>query len=127
MKHSKHRRYQTILAAALVLCCSTLRAEDIDLFVDAPSGVGGLPNVLFIVDNTANWTEAFENEKAALEAVFKDLPTNDDGTAKFNIGVMFAAETGSLDNNIAGGYVRAAMRPMTADNKTKYAAMFAAL
>jgi type IV pilus assembly protein PilY1 len=131
MKHSKHPRYQTILTVALVLCCSTLRAEDIDLFVDAPSGVGGLPNVLFIVDNTANWTQAFVNEKAALEAVFDDLPTNDDGTAKFNIGVMFAAETGGLDNSIAGGYVRAAMRPMTGpmagDNKGKYAAMLAAL
>ena len=126
MKHSKHPRYQTILAAALVMCCSTLRAEDIDLFVDAPSGVGGLPNVLFIVDNTANWTQAFENEKLALESVFRDLPT-DGEAAKFNIGVMFAAETGGLDNNIAGGYVRAAIRPMTADNKAKYAAMLAAL
>jgi type IV pilus assembly protein PilY1 len=40
---------------------------------------------------------------------------------------MFAAETGSLDNNVAGGYVRAAMRPMTDDNKALYSAMLAAL
>ena len=123
----KYPKYQTILAAALVICCGTLRAEDIDLFVSTPSGVGGLPNVLFIVDNTANWTQAFENEISALVSVFDDLPTNPDGTAKFNIGVMFAAETGGADNNIAGGYVRAAIRPMTADNKTKYSAMLAAL
>ena len=123
----KYSKYQTILAAVLVICCSAPRAEDIDLFVSAPAGVGGLPNVLFIVDNTANWTQAFENEISALVSVFDDLPTNSDGTAKFNIGVMFAAETGGADNNIAGGYVRAAMRPMTVDNKTKYSAMLAAL
>jgi type IV pilus assembly protein PilY1 len=129
MKHSKHTRYQTLLAAALVLCCGTPYAEDIDLFVHSPSGTG-LPNVLFIVDNTANWTPAFENEISALISVFDDLPpTNDDEAdiAKFNIGIMFAAETGSLDSNIAGGYVRAAMRPMTKANKAKYAAMLAAL
>jgi type IV pilus assembly protein PilY1 len=119
---------QTILAAtALVVCCGTLRAEDIDLFVGAPAGAGGQPNVLFIVDNTANWTQAFDNEISALISVFNDLPTNDDGTAKFNIGVMFAAETSSADSNIAGGYVRAAMRPMTASTKLKYSAMLAAL
>ena len=123
----KHSKYKTILAAALVICCGTLRAEDIDLFVSAPSGAGGLPNVLFIVDNTANWNQAFDNEISALVSIFDDLPTNPDGSATFNIGVMFAAETGSEDSSIPGGYVRAAMRPMTADHKTKYAAMLAAL
>ena len=123
----KHPKYKTILAAALVICCGTLRAEDIDLFVSAPSGTGGLPNVLLIVDNTANWNQAFDNEISALVSIFNDLPTNADGTAKFNIGLMFAAETGSEDSSIPGGYIRAAMRPMTADHKTKYAAMLAAL
>jgi type IV pilus assembly protein PilY1 len=122
----KSPRYLSILAAALALCSGPLRSEDIDLFVNSPSGAG-LPNVLFIVDNTANWNTAFDNEMSVLESIFLDLPTNDDGSAKFNIGIMFAAETGGGNNNNTGGYVRAALRPMTDANKTAYAAMIGAL
>jgi type IV pilus assembly protein PilY1 len=115
-----------VLAAALLMCHCMARAEDIDLFVNNPAG-SQLPNVLFIVDNTANWTQAFTNEISALANTFANLPVNADDSAKFNVGVMFAAETSSADNNVQGGYVRAAIRPMTRVNKAKYSAMIAAL
>jgi len=115
-----------VLATALLMCHCVARAEDIDLFVGSPAS-SQLPNVLFIVDNTANWTQAFTNEISALTNTFNNLPVNSDGSAKYNVGVMFAAETGNPNNSTAGGYVRAAIRPMTAANKAKYAAMFAAL
>jgi type IV pilus assembly protein PilY1 len=122
----KRLRNALILTLAAALCgFSTSRAEDIDVFAGTPGG--GLPNVLFIVDNTANWNQAFTNEMAALYNTFMNLPVNADGSAQFNVGIMFATETGDPNNNVSGGYVRAAVRPMTAANKTLYAAMIQSL
>ncbi len=121
------RAVRTLLLAGLLACHTAARAEDIDLFVASPPGANERPNVLFIIDNTANWNQAFVNEQAALAATFLAIPVNEDETARFNVGVMFAAETSSSDSNISGGYVRAAFRPMTAANKTLYSNMIAAL
>lgn len=97
-----------MFAAALVLTHARALAEDIDLFsVTTPPNLG-VPNVLFIIDNTGNWNTAFTNEKAALKAVFDGLPVD-----KFNIGVMMFGDPDS-------GYVRAAVRPMSAANRTIY-------
>jgi len=107
--------------ATTLLGIGSACAEDIDVFSATPGG--GLPNVLFIVDNTANWNQAFSNEMAALYNTFTNLPVNTDGSAKFNVGIMFATETGSPNNSVSGGYIRAAIRPMTSANKALYAAM----
>lgn len=123
----KARIVKSVLVAALAFSHCSLRAEDIDLFVGSPADSNDVPNVLFIIDNTANWTQAFTNEMGALSATFAALPENADGTARFNVGIMFSAETSSSDSNVSGGYMRAAIRPMTAVNKSKYAAMIAAL
>jgi type IV pilus assembly protein PilY1 len=111
----------------LLLVTSIVRAEDIDLFVGTPSTGTDLPNVLFIVDNTANWNQAFSNEMSALANTFDNLPVNADGSAKFNIGIMLATETGSPNDNVSGAYVRAAIRPMTAATKVKYADLIRSL
>ncbi len=50
-------------------------AEDIDLFVGVPPDVDGKANVLIILDNTANWNNAFENEVEALRNVFYNIRT----------------------------------------------------
>jgi type IV pilus assembly protein PilY1 len=100
--------------ATLTFSCLSY-AEDIDLFVGAPSTAADLPNVLFIIDNTANWNQAFANEMAALANTFANMPKD-----KFNVGIMLATETGSPNNNIKGGYVRAAFRPMTQANADLY-------
>jgi type IV pilus assembly protein PilY1 len=118
------KRRRNALIALLVAAswgANSGHAEDIDIFSAAPGG--GLPNVLFIVDNTANWNQAFSNELSALYNTFMNLPVNSDGSAKFNVGIMFATETGSPNTDVPGGYVRAAIRPMTATNKALYAAM----
>ena len=120
----KTRMTRSVLLAVLVAAVAaagTARAEDIDVFSAAPGG--GLPNVLFIVDNTANWNQPFSNEMSALYNTFANLPVNADGSAKFNVGIMFATETGNPNNNVSGGYIRAAIRPMTAANKALYAAL----
>lgn len=98
-------------------------ADDIDLFVQPQTGASDLPNVLIVVDNTGNWSSPFPSEIAALKSTLDGISVNSDGTAKFRVGIMFYAETGNPNNNVSGGYVRAAIRPMTTENKSKYSAM----
>ncbi len=112
--------------AAMLAGSMAAKAEDIDLFVQ-PAATAGLPNVLLMVDNTANWTPMFTNEIAALVNIFNNMATNTDGSAKFRVGVMFATESGGANSNTDGGYVRAAIRPMTTANRALYSAMFNSL
>lgn len=93
-------------------------AEDIDLFVGADSTTVDVPNVLIIMDNTANWNDAFSNEKAALVSVFNSLPEN-----KFRLGLMLYSESGGGNGNPGGAYVRAALRLMDATNRPLYSNM----
>ena len=46
-------------AAAMAFAAMPSAAEDIDLYAGV-NGSGGLPNVLFFVDNTSNWSTASE-------------------------------------------------------------------
>lgn len=104
------------LAASLLTVQLSAPAIDLDLYVNTPSNnTGDLPNVLFVIDNTANWNTAFTNEMSAIRSTLENLPEG-----AFNIGIMFASETGQGDSGEKGGYVRAAIRPMTKDNKKLY-------
>ena len=91
------------------------KAEDIDLFVGTPPNAADVPNVLIILDNTANWTSAFTNEMAALASVVNGLPAD-----KFRLGLMMFSETGAGNSGNDGAYVRAAIRTMSATNKVAY-------
>ncbi len=78
-------------------------AEDIDLFVNPPPvQESGPANVLLILDSTANWNTAFENEMTALRNVFFGLDDPND----WNVGLMMFGDSPNL------GYVRAAIRNM---------------
>lgn len=112
----KNRILKIIATAGLLLGSLSAAAEDIDLFVGASPAEFSAPNVLFVVDNTANWNTAFDNEMAALIATVNSLPQD-----KFRVGILFSAETGTGNNNTSGGYVRAAIRLMDAANKPLYA------
>ncbi|UCG98257.1 MAG: hypothetical protein JSW31_03870, partial [Burkholderiales bacterium] len=41
-------------ASALVVASALVRAEDIDIY-GLPPDTGDLPNILFLIDNSANW------------------------------------------------------------------------
>lgn len=103
---------------------SSAFAEDIDLFVGSPPASNELPNVLFIIDNTANWatpisnTTRFAEQIGALSQTIQDLPVNADGSANFNVGIMFFAKS-----PVKGAYVRAAIRPLDSTYKTKFKAL----
>lgn len=95
-------------------------AEDIDLFVGVPpdQSLLSVPNVLIVLDNTANWNTAFANEMAALSSVVAGLPVD-----KFNLGLMLFTETGGGNSNVDGGYVRSAIRFLDQDYKDKFSAL----
>lgn len=104
--------FNRFLLALAVSLAQAASAEDIDLFVGVPSSSTGAPNVLIVLDNTANWNNAFSNEMAALRSVISALPED-----KFRVGIMMFTETGGSNSGADGAYVRAALRPMDAANK----------
>ena len=110
---NKHFLKNLLVATSLVFHLPAM-AEDVDLFVGAPSS-NEVPNVLIIMDNTANWSSPFLNEKAALVSVFGGLPAD-----KFRVGLMLFTETGSPNAGPDGAYVRAAIRLMDSTNKRLY-------
>lgn len=105
---------------ALVSYSPRAMAEDIDIFTANPAVAALRPNVLLMVDNSANWGSAtkapFVNEKAALVATVNGL---DD---RFNVGLMLFAETGGGNNNPTDdGYIRAGVRQLTTTHKNALA------
>ena len=99
-----------MLLSLLLLGFKTANAEDIDIFLTPPS-TAVRPNVLIIVDNTANWSSSFTSEMQALASVVGGL------TDKVNVGIMMFSETGGGNGSPDGGYVRSAIRQMTTANK----------
>lgn len=99
------------------------QAQDIDIYARPPTTTTDPslnPNVLIVIDNSANWASASQHwpggikqGQAELDAVRTVIGELSDNT---NVGLMlFTAGTGSNKN---GGYVRFAIRQMTATNKS---------
>lgn len=109
-----------LMGAVFAVPVQAQYASDIDIY--SASSSGEKPNVLFILDNTANWGSAFQNEIAALTATFSVLPVD-----RFRVGLMMFTETGSEDSGNAGGYVRAAIRTLDADYKSHLGSMLSSL
>ncbi len=108
--------FLALLAAALFCAPVAYSAfdpvnDDTDIFLANPNIAAERPNVLIILDNTANWNNAFTNEKSALVSVINGL------SDQFNVGLMMFPETGSGNDNVDGGYVRYHVRQMTNTNK----------
>ncbi len=108
-------KWTRCLAISLLLAMPFAHAEDIDLFSQPPATSTDLPNVLIVIDNTANWSTAFTAEMAALASTVNGLEND-----KFRLGFMMYTETGGANGSPDGAYVRAAVRTMTAANKTLY-------
>ena len=126
------KTFTTFVAGALLAAGLPFAAgasEDVDIF----GGKGGDatdPNVLIIVDNSSNWSATltanscntgnmaantkFAAEVCALRTVIDVLPD------RMRLGIMMFAESG-----LNGGYVRFAVRNMTAQNKTALKDMLA--
>lgn len=127
----KNHFLKSLLAALLLVFHLAASAEDTDLFVGVSPTAADLPNVLIILDNTANWdqkdSQPFTNERKALRDVINNLPVNPDGSAKFRLGLMFFTETDPGDTGEDGGYVRSAMRALDTTYKNKLVALMDSL
>ncbi|BEP40881.1 pilus assembly protein [Variovorax sp. V15] len=110
------------LTALTALPAGPAHAEDIDLFVGYNPSAAQAPNVLFVLDNTANWNQPFTAEMTALASAFESLKAN-----KFKVGLMMFTETGQGNSNSDGGYVRAAVRTLDDGTKIKYGALIRSL
>jgi Tfp pilus tip-associated adhesin PilY1 len=128
MRIRKLKRFATLVATgALVFCSFQASPEDIDIFAVDESNIVARPNVLIVLDNSANWSRAAQqwpggeiqgqSEADALRTVVADL---DDS---INVGLMEYITGGSATDQDSA-MVRYHMRPMTATNK---AALIASL
>lgn len=117
-----------LLALALLGASLGAGAEDIDLFVGVePEQSTDYPNVLILIDNSANWAAQNQHwpggiqqgqaELTAIKTVINALaPAGQD--AKVNVGLMMLNDaTGQTPD---GGYVRSALKQMTNDNRKAF-------
>lgn len=102
---------------ALAALAGPAGAEDIDIFTANPLVAGTRPNILIVLDNSANWSANFDGgtkfskEMETLATVVGGL------TDRVNVGIMLFGETGSGNSNPVTAYVRSAVRQMAATNK----------
>src|SRR5438874_518414 len=91
--------------------------DDTDIFLADPAFNAERPNVLIIMDNTANWNPPFTAEKTALVNV---VGTLGDG---LNVGLGMFTETGGGNGGNDVMYIRYAVRQLTAANKSPFQAL----
>ena len=105
-------RQLTAVALCLGAAIATTPARsqytsDIDIYSGAPSELD-LPNVLVIIDNTANWNQVFQVEKKALKDTFTSLPAN-----KFRTGLMMFTQS---SDSVEGAFVLSGIRTLDKDH-----------
>ncbi|HKA45909.1 MAG TPA: PilC/PilY family type IV pilus protein [Burkholderiales bacterium] len=107
-------------AVAALLCANHLaKADDTEIFNASPSLSSSRPNVLIVLDSSANWSadfgaaKKFHAEILALNNIVGGLNSN------FNVGLMLMAESG-FGNAPSGAYVRYALRQTTGVNKVAF-------
>lgn len=126
---------RTLKTAVLFYCLAgffpSAMADDIDIFIGTSGGSAAAPNVMFLVDDTANWSSNTSNTCVASPASCPALPTTpaglgyntsgtvggnelnamivalaslsgSNGVANINIGLASFADSGNKQN----GYVR---------------------
>ena len=121
MRNRSLSRLATLaLTGSLVFASFQASPEDIDIFSVDESNIVARPNVLIVLDNSANWSRAAQqwpggevqgqSETDAIKTVVNDL---DDSV---NIGLMEYI-TGGSGTDADSAMVRFHMRPMSTANK----------
>ncbi|PLW67475.1 hypothetical protein C0039_17220 [Pseudohalioglobus lutimaris] len=113
--------FRICLMACLIIRPAHAVADDVDLFLGPSVMQGESVNVLILLDNSSNWARKSAAGTSVLESVRTALAEVLRGTAdrSINVGLMLYAEGG--EGNGSGGYLRAAIRPMTAVSAERYA------
>ncbi len=107
----------------MLLTAAFAHAEDIDIYTSAGAGSSGAPNIMFLIDNSANWARASQrwpdnsgNQGEAELLAIQNVLAGMTSTAAVNIGVAMYNQVGST----YGGYIRFGARDMSvASNRTK--------
>ncbi|WP_439107204.1 pilus assembly protein [Congregibacter sp.] len=113
---------KSVLAGFALLSAPSF-AEDIDLFAGVPvDGTDALPTVIFVLDNTSNWTaqnqrwpdgnNMGESELRAIKLALSNVIN------KVNVGLFTFSNDGSA--NLNGGQVRYDVRTLTDDVYTDF-------
>lgn len=116
-------RSATLVLTALGVALSfQASSEDIEIFSSDESSLVGKPNVLIVLDNSANWSRQSQKWPGGLtqgqseaRAIKSVLETLEDGS--INVGLFEYSTEGNANTN-EGGYVRHHVRPLTTANKT---------
>ncbi|WP_440106928.1 pilus assembly protein [Acidovorax sp. BL-A-41-H1] len=108
-------RHWTALVLGLAVALPTMAQFTSDIDVYSGTAGGGAPNVLILLDNTANWNTAFSNERAALTNTINQL-VQASTIGRFRVGLMMFTESGTGNSNVDGGYMRAAIRTLDSTN-----------
>ena len=114
MNPSARHLFADLLFTAALCCVPALAvADDIDIFTGSSAGTSSAPNVMFLLDNTPNWSNQSQHwpdnnasqgeaEVAAITSVMQTLQSAS------NVGLAMLT-TG----NVNGGYIRYGARDMT--------------
>lgn len=107
-------RWLSVSSILALLLCGSVMAEDIDIFVGGDAADSSLPNVIFVLDNTANWSRQSQKWPGDLTQGQAEVRAIRDAlggvVGKVNVGLIeFRTGSGYLD----GGYVRFALQPFT--------------
>lgn len=116
MSRKRTRLITLLLSSALALLTFKAATEDIDIFSIDEDSAANKPNVLIVLDNSANWSRQSQqwpgglaqgqSEARAIKAVLSRLADN-----SVNLGLLeFSTEGASADQD--GGYVRHHIRPV---------------
>jgi type IV pilus assembly protein PilY1 len=105
-------------AALAVAHAAATRADDTDIFLTSDGTTGAAPNVLIVLDNSANWSANFDGgtkfsaEISTLAGVVGAL------SDRLRIGLMLMDETGAgTTAPTSGSYVRYGVRQMQLVNR----------
>ena len=114
----------TLILSAFVVS-TVVRADDIDLFLGSVGGTVNAPNIIFLIDNSANWSRSAQHwpdnggtQGAAELAAVKGVLNQINSTRPANVGLaMLSSYSGPTGNGATagsgGGYIRFGVRDMT--------------
>lgn len=132
---ARPRRLRLAACALAVLGSAAALAEDTDIFHVRSTSASGNPNVMILVDNSANWSRASqdwpdtedgrklvqgESEVAAIKNVLGTIRDQAGNPLKLSAGLAGYAGGGTS----VGGYIRFGVRDMTANDGENKEALF---
>ncbi len=109
--------FLALLGALHAPAAQSQYASDLDIF-SFPVGQGSQPNVLLVIDNTANWSTMFVREMQAIAQTINALTPD-----YFRVGLMLFTESGGGNAGPDGGYLRAGIRTLSSDYKAQLGAL----